>query len=77
MVKYPFDLRTSVDEKREIARNSPTWVAFLNNAGTICHLIHPDENWIIRLACKPSLKNCSLNYIERVLTQRVQNRIIL
>lgn len=76
-VKYPFDLRSSLNEKKEIAERNGNWTAFVNNRGTVAHVIHPEEDWIIRLRFVPNLKNCSQHYMERRILFRVEHRLII
>jgi hypothetical protein len=76
-VKYPFDLRTSMDEKIALAKTVGTWTALLNNAGSLCHLIHPEAGWIIRIPFKPTLKYCHPDYLSRIIYARLAHYIIM
>ncbi len=77
-VKFPYDLRTSLSDKRfEASLTTTSWMAFVNNAANLVHLVHPDEEWIVRIRFNPSLKGCNPTYMRQRIIQRIEHRIIL
>jgi hypothetical protein len=79
LVHYPFDLRTSINEKNEIAGRNKCWTAFVNNAGTIAHLVpfdSADETFFVRLKFYPNLKGCAVHHIHRRILKRVRPYIV-
>ncbi len=76
-VVFPYDLRASLDTKLDDSLEFGGWVAFVNNAGTLVHVVHPEETWLIRIRFHYALKHCSKNYIERTVRERLERRLIL
>lgn len=76
-IMYPYDLRASLNEKHQETIYNNSWTCFVNNAGTIGHLMHPDEFWIIRLRFRPNVKSCSVSWIEKKVVQMVDRYVKL
>jgi hypothetical protein len=79
-VRYPFDLRSSINEKNEIAMSNQCWTAFVNNAGTIVHLVPSvsyGETFFVRLKfVQPNLKGVANPHIRRRILKRVRPYIV-
>lgn len=57
MLKFPYSLRASLRMKQEDASPKARWTAFMNNAGTLCHVIHPEAELLLRIQFKYPIKH--------------------
>jgi len=77
VVKYPFDLRVSTESKCSIDPLS-RWVAYVNNAGTLCHVVSPESEILIRLSFKKyPIKNLSRQYMRIAIVARIEDWVKL
>lgn len=74
-VRLAQDLRMHLTEKQELCHKLCNWTAFVNNAGSLAHIVSAD-GILIRLEFRPAVKNCFSHYIERLLTQRLEGKIL-
>lgn len=71
LVKFPVDLRLSLDVKMNVASTRHTWTALVNNAGTLAHIVCPEGDFLIRLKFYTPLKSASPKYMASVITARL------
>jgi len=75
-VIFPYDLRSSLDDKcnNTVLR----WVAYVNNAGTLCHVVSPEAEILIRLSFKKyPIKNLPINYMRIAIIARIEGWVKL
>lgn len=74
---FPYDLRTSLDEKRYDASVFHLWTAFVNNTGTLCHVVSPESGILIRLKFAYPLKCLSHEQMLGHIISRIYHYIKL
>ena len=73
-IKYPCDLRASLRMKQEECYPG-TWTAFINNAGTLVHMLYDGDDMLIRLPFKHSMKHLSLPKMRENVISKVTKRL--
>jgi hypothetical protein len=76
IVKFPCDLRASIKMKMEDAEPG-MWTAFVNNAGWLCHVVHHEDNLLIRLPLNTNVKHLTLSMIHKIILGRLEARFYL
>ena len=76
-VEFPADLRMSLDVKMNSASKLTNWTAWVNNAGTLCHVVNPTADVLIRVKFKDGVKTYTTTRISYILTKRLENWVIL
>ena len=74
-VRFPVDLRISWAVKINGASKQVSWTAYINNSGTLCHLVQPNIEVLVRIKFKDSVKTYSNRYISEVIKQRLSHYI--
>jgi len=76
IVKFPCDLRASIQMKMADAEPG-MWTAFVNNAGWLVHVVHSDDNLLIRLPLNTNVKHLTLGAIHKIILGRLEARFYL
>lgn len=74
---FPVDLRQSMKMKKEICSAWHKWTAFLNNAGTMCHVISPDGDILARITFTYPIKHLSPAKQLEMIIGKVKNWIVI
>ena len=74
-IVFPYDLRASLDMKCFDAGKKCRWAAFMNNAGTLCHVVSPEGGILVRLRFKYPVKHLSTLRMEDLIRVRLNNYI--
>jgi len=74
-VEFPYDLRTGADEKNMDCHPLYQWTAFMNNTGTLCHVICPEAELLVRLKFTYPIKHLSREKMLMAITLRVNKWI--
>lgn len=56
-VKFPCDLRMSLQQKQSDCHGLSRWTAFINNAGTLCHVVAKETDIMIRITFQYPVKH--------------------
>lgn len=76
-LKFPVDLRDSLENKIKECAPMTKWTALLNNAGTLCHVISPDSEILIRVTFTYPIKHLAKNFQLEAVIGKVKNWIVL
>jgi len=76
-VRFPYDLRASMDMKKSDCSTNAKWTAFLNNSGTLCHVVSNDGDIQVRILFYHPIKSLDINKQARAIASRVQNWIVM
>ena len=76
-LKFPFDLRSSMGMKVQECSPWTKWTAFLNNAGTLCHVISSDAEILVRITFSYPIKHLSPGRQNEMITGKIKNWVIL
>jgi len=76
-VKFPADLRASLAMKLEDASRYHKWTAFVNNKGTLVHIVCPEGEFLIRMAFRTRLNRFDSSWIELIIRKRLQGLLEL
>ena len=76
-VTFPYDLRASLEMKTKDCSAFHRWTAFLNNSGTLCHVISPNSGILIRLKFSYPIKHLSAYEIYNKIVDRIKHYVIL
>lgn len=74
-LRFPYDLRASLEMKYQDANKSARWTAFMNNAGTLCHVVSPEGEISIRVRFNYPVKHLSKQRMGELVLTRVGNYI--
>jgi len=74
---YPFDLRGSLDMKSAHCKGLHKWTAFLNNAGTLCHVVSAEAQIMVRVKFNYPISHLSANRMLESIKARIQNWVII
>lgn len=75
-LKFPYDLRIGLEEK--VLDAAPFgWTAFLNNSGSLVHLVHADGGFHVRLPMPFAAKGCHPAFIESTIRRMVDGKLAL
>lgn len=72
-----YDLRTSLEGKFLDAHKYAKWTIYVNNAGTLIHVVHRDGDFHIRFPIRPGVKGCSERFIEALMYRKMEGRFVL
>lgn len=79
MITTCFNLR-GIQSKVEVLENTPLctgWMAFVNNACTLAHVMHPDDiDSYVRIKLQHGLKGANEEYIRSVIYNRMKTHYI-
>jgi hypothetical protein len=73
-VKFPVDLRMSIDMKLKECSPFAPWTAFINNAGTLAHVMHREDDLLVRLPIRPSCKNYDMKFQHKLVAGTLSRR---
>lgn len=76
-VTFPADLRASLEMKQKDCSLFHKWTAFVNNAGTLCHVVSPESGILIRLKFSYPIKHLNTYEIHNKVLNRVKHYIVL
>jgi len=76
-LNFPFDLRSSFDEKVNTAAAGTTWTAFVNNAGTLVHVLCPEADILVRLVFRYPLASLNSQRMKQVIIARLERWVKL
>ena len=76
-LEFPCDLRASIEEKMYRCSAYHKWTAFMNNAGTLCHVISADAEILVRIKFGYPVKHLSTNRMLENIKARIQNWILI
>jgi len=73
-ILFPFDLRSSLDLKVNYAtsfsRKGSAWTAYINNAGTLCHMVCPQADILIRIRFYEPVKTMTQQQMHNLIKAR-------
>lgn len=73
-VKQNYDLRAPLEDKLDGAGKFG-WTAYVNKTGTIVHLVKAGAPFLVRLVPRPTLKDVSPSYAEKVIGAMVYDHL--
>lgn len=76
-LKFPVDLRDSLENKIKDCFPMSKWTAFLNNSGTLCHVVSPDSEILIRVTFTYPIKHLAKNFQLEAIIGKVKNWIVM
>ena len=76
-VEFPAYLRMSLDAKMNGASKLTNWTAWVNNSGTLCHVVNPTADVLIRIKLYETVKTAPVSRIQYLLTKRLEHWVIL
>ena len=76
-LSFPCDLRQSIGQKIPLCSPYFRWTAFVNNAGTLCHVISPESGILIRLTFGYPIKHLSAYEMHKKIVKRISHWVIL
>lgn len=76
-ISFPYDLRESLEMKSKNCSIWHKWTAFLNNAGTLCHVIGADAEILVRLKFSYPIKHLSTTKQLEMIKGRLRNWVVL
>ena len=73
VVKFPCDLRASIAMKVQEASRLSTWTAFVNNAGTLVHIVNQEEEILVRysLYAEECLKDVGVKRMHKIISLKM------
>lgn len=71
-LEFPYDLRRSMDMKIKDSSDWAKWTAFVNNAGTLCHVICPEAEILIRLRYSYPIKHLHVDRMRQAVAVRIE-----
>lgn len=71
-LKFPYDLRASLDMKVFDADMHIRWTAFLNQAGTLCHVVNREYEIIARVKFRYPINHMSRYNMVKTIMERVE-----
>ncbi len=75
-VVFPYDLRSSMMDK--CSKADSRWAAYVNNSGTLCHIVSPEAEILVRLSFKSTpMKKLSEALMRVVVIARLNGWIKL
>lgn len=77
-IRFPYALNCPISEKEADCSKRCKYTVFLNNAGTIAHVLSSEnDGMLIRLTFKPSIKHLSTKRQAVILYNRLKNILVL
>lgn len=77
VVRFPTDLRSSMDEKISNASHKYMWTTYVNNAGTLAHVVCPESDILVRLVFRYPVKHLSPKRMKEAVMIRVKRFIVV
>ena len=75
VLSFPYDLRGSLEMKSFDSSPEARWTAFMNNAGTLCHVVCPEAEILIRLKFYYPIKHLPNWQMLQTVKKRVEDYI--
>lgn len=72
-LNFPFDLRSSFDDKINYAATGTSWTAFVNNAGTLAHVMCPEADILIRIKFNFPINALDPKRMKQVVMARISD----
>ena len=76
-LQFPYDLRSSFDDKINEAAVGKRWTAFVNNAGTLAHVMCPEADILIRIKFEYPINMLPKDRMREVIMTRVDRWILI
>lgn len=70
-IKIPYDLNVSPKQKFDDCDPAVQWTAFINQAGTVCHVVCPELMMTVRLKFEKSVSEMSSGDIGLVVLDKI------
>lgn len=71
----PYDLRGTLESKSLDTLTHTGWTAFVNNRGTLVHILPREGDFHIRIPLYHNMKGCSNQYMDRFLKKVLGGRL--
>jgi hypothetical protein len=75
VIDFPYDLRRSLEMKTFDASQKARWTAFVNNAGTLAHVVCPEADILVRVKYGYPIKHLSSWQMTKAIMARVEDYI--
>lgn len=72
-LQFPYDLRTSFDDKVQEAAMGHKWTAFVNNAGTLAHVMCPQSDVLVRIKFGYPINMLPADRMKDVILTRIKD----
>lgn len=76
-LRFPYDLRASLEMKSFDASSKTRWTAFVNNAGTLAHVVCPDADILIRIHFGYPIKHLSAWQMRTAIIARIEHWVLI
>ena len=76
-LEFPYDLRASLEMKQKDCSVFHKWTAFLNNTGTLCHVVSAEAEILIRVTFTYPIKHLSAQKQLEAITGKIREWVVL